>query len=31
MAQDPVDADPDELITTPVMLTVVDGEIVFGR
>jgi predicted amidohydrolase YtcJ len=31
MAQDPVDTDPDELITTPVTLTVADGEVVFGR
>jgi predicted amidohydrolase YtcJ len=31
MAQDPVDTDPDALITTPVRLTVVDGEVVFGR
>ena len=31
MAQDPVDTDPDELITTAVTLTVVDGEIAFGR
>jgi hypothetical protein len=30
MAQDPADTDPDELIATPVTLTVVDGEIVFG-
>jgi predicted amidohydrolase YtcJ len=31
MAQDPVDTDPDALVTTPVTLTVVDGEVVFGR
>jgi predicted amidohydrolase YtcJ len=31
LAQDPVDTDPDELITVPVVLTVVDGEIVFSR
>jgi predicted amidohydrolase YtcJ len=30
MAQDPVDADSDDLIATPVTLTVVDGEVVFG-
>jgi predicted amidohydrolase YtcJ len=30
MASDPVETDPDELITTPVTLTVVDGEVVFG-
>jgi predicted amidohydrolase YtcJ len=30
MATDPVKTDPDELITTPVTLTVVDGEVVFG-
>jgi predicted amidohydrolase YtcJ len=30
MAEDPVDTDPDALVTTPVMLTMVDGEIVFG-
>jgi predicted amidohydrolase YtcJ len=30
MAEDPVDTDPDALVTTPVTLTVVDGEIVFG-
>jgi len=30
MAQDPVKADADALVTTPVRLTVVDGEIVFG-
>ena len=29
MAQDPADADPDELITVPVVLTVVDGQVVF--
>jgi predicted amidohydrolase YtcJ len=29
MAEDPVDADPDDLINVPVGLTVVDGEIVF--
>ena len=29
MAQDPVDADPDELIAVPVLLTAVDGEVVF--
>lgn len=28
MAADPVDADPDELVEVPVLLTVVDGEIV---
>jgi predicted amidohydrolase YtcJ len=30
MAQDPVDTAHDELIGTPVALTVVDGEVVFG-
>jgi predicted amidohydrolase YtcJ len=30
MAEDPVDTDPDALVTTPVTLTLVDGEIVFG-
>jgi predicted amidohydrolase YtcJ len=29
MAEDPVDADPDELTGVPVVLTVVDGEVVF--
>jgi hypothetical protein len=29
MEVDPVDADPDELVSVPVMLTVVDGETVF--
>jgi predicted amidohydrolase YtcJ len=29
LAEDPVDADPDELVSVPVALTVVDGEIVF--
>jgi predicted amidohydrolase YtcJ len=29
MAVDPVDADPDELISVPVVLTVVDGDVVF--
>ena len=29
MAQDPVDTDPDELISLPVVLTVVDGDVVF--
>jgi predicted amidohydrolase YtcJ len=29
LAQDPVDCPPDELVATPVVLTVVDGEIVF--
>ena len=29
MAQDPVDTAPDDLVTLPVLLTVVDGEIVF--
>jgi predicted amidohydrolase YtcJ len=29
MAQDPVAAEPDELIDVPVVLTVVDGEVVF--
>lgn len=30
MAEDPADTEPDELIGLPVVLTVVDGEIVFG-
>jgi predicted amidohydrolase YtcJ len=30
MAHDPVDTAPDQLIATPVTLTVVDGEVVFG-
>jgi hypothetical protein len=29
MAEDPVDADPDELVAVPILLTVVDGEVVF--
>ena len=29
MAEDPVDADPDDLVSLPVVLTVVDGEVVF--
>ena len=29
MAQDPVDTAPDDPVTLPVLLTVVDGEIVF--
>jgi predicted amidohydrolase YtcJ len=29
LAADPVDCDPDELVSLPVLLTVVDGEIVF--
>lgn len=29
MAEDPVDAAPDELVSVPVVLTVVDGEVVF--
>lgn len=29
MAEDPVDADPDELVSVPIVLTVVDGEAVF--
>jgi hypothetical protein len=29
MASDPVDCDPDELVSLPVLLTVVDGEVVF--
>jgi predicted amidohydrolase YtcJ len=29
MAEDPVDTDPDELVALPVVLTVVDGEVVF--
>jgi predicted amidohydrolase YtcJ len=29
MAEDPVDADADELVAVPVLLTVVDGEVVF--
>jgi predicted amidohydrolase YtcJ len=29
MAEDPVDADPDDLVSVPVVLTVVDGEVVF--
>ena len=31
MAQDPVDTAPDALVALPVVATVVDGEIVFGR
>lgn len=30
MAEDPADADPDDLVTVPVIMTIVDGEIVFG-
>ena len=30
MAADPVQTDPDALVSVPVVLTVVDGEIVFG-
>jgi predicted amidohydrolase YtcJ len=29
MATDPVECDPDELLTVPVLATVVDGEVVF--
>ena len=29
MAEDPVDVDGDELVSLPVLLTVVDGEVVF--
>jgi hypothetical protein len=29
MADDPVDTDPDDLVSLPVVLTVVDGEVVF--
>jgi predicted amidohydrolase YtcJ len=29
LEQDPVEADPDELVSVPVVLTVVDGEVVF--
>ncbi len=29
LAQDPAQTDPDDLITLPVLLTVVDGEIVY--
>jgi predicted amidohydrolase YtcJ len=28
MAVDPADADPDELVSVPVVMTVVDGEVV---
>jgi predicted amidohydrolase YtcJ len=31
MAIDPVQADPDELVSVPVVVTVVDGEVVFRR
>jgi predicted amidohydrolase YtcJ len=29
MAADPVQADPDDLVSVPVVLTLVDGEVVF--
>jgi hypothetical protein len=29
MAEDPVEADPDALVAVPVVLTIVDGEVVF--
>ncbi|HEY2440019.1 MAG TPA: amidohydrolase [Solirubrobacteraceae bacterium] len=29
MAEDPVDADPDDLVSVPIVLTVVDGAVVF--
>jgi predicted amidohydrolase YtcJ len=29
MVSDPVECDPDELVSLPVLLTVVDGEVVF--
>jgi predicted amidohydrolase YtcJ len=29
LASDPVDCDPDELVSLPVLATVVDGEVVF--